>query len=119
MIDLAPITSMALEFVFGLVAVFGAFVLNALRKKFNFDSEGVLNERLNEAIERGLMYANEKLVENNKSLTRSTENEFVAEAVNYVIKGVPKTIQHFGLTQERIKELVLSRVGGKTPEDNE
>jgi hypothetical protein len=117
MIDFTEVITYVLQLI---AAGVGAFIMIAaknLAAKFGVEVDEKQNAKLNEAIERALGFANEKLTQNGKKLTFETENEFIANAANYVVSGVPKAMQHFGLTRERVVELVESRIAGKIPKE--
>lgn len=117
-INLAPIAGVALELILAALGVFGIWALNALKNKFNIETNEKHDKILTEAIEYGFGFAVNRLTKDGKNLTVETENEFVANVVNYVSKGAPKAIRELGLTEERLAELVAARLAGKVPKDN-
>lgn len=96
-----------------------AFYLKRGADLLGVEYSGAMNERINEAIEYGLSFAAERLSQKGKALTKSVRNEFVTDAVNYVIKGVPGALTQFGITQARVTEMVEARLSGKIPDDPE
>jgi hypothetical protein len=115
MIDFTEVVTYILSLVAAGVGTMLMIAFKNLAAKFGVEVDEKQNAKLNEAIERALGFANEKLTQNGKKLTFETENEFIANAANYVVSGVPKAMQHFGLTRERVVELVESRIAGKVP----
>jgi hypothetical protein len=113
MIDFTPIASILVEILVVVLGVLGSYLIYKVKKHFDITDNGVLNDLLNEAVTRGVDYAEVKLRQAGKSVTVETSNEAVATAANYIIKGVPKAIAQFGLTEERIKEIVESRLNEK------
>lgn len=119
MIDFAPLASYALELLAVVITVFASWALTKLGQRFGVDIDERLDARLDAAIERGLAYGMEKIKSKDLDLTIDTKNEFVEEAANYVIKGMPKTIRKFGLTKERVREMVESRLAGNVKKPTE
>lgn len=113
MIDFTPLISVVIEIAASLLMIFAILAVRALQRKFNIEADEKMNGRINEAIERAIDFAEAKLKEKGKGVVVDTKHEAVAEAVNYVIAGVPKAIGHFGLTPERIAEMVEARFKDK------
>lgn len=109
-IELAPLTGYLTEIIMAVVTVMIGFAANAFRKKMKIEQGGALDDVLDRAIQYGIHYANIKLDEKGKNLTYETKNEFLADVVEYVVKGAPSALNHFGLTPERIAEMVEARL---------
>lgn len=109
-VELAPLTGHLVEIVIAVVTVVIGFAANAFRKKLKIEQGGALDDILDKAIQYGIHYANAKLEEKGKSLTFETKSEFLADAVEYVVKGAPNALNHFGITPERVAEMVEARL---------
>lgn len=115
MVDIMVILEALLYLVGAGVGVVAMVALNKVADKFNVDIDGKRNDLIDQAIERGIAFAKQKLVERGTDLDFKTENEFVLSVIEYVIQGVPKALTHFGLTPERVEEMVRSRIAGQLP----
>jgi hypothetical protein len=113
MIDLTPIMGIIVEVLIVVIGVMGTYLIHKVKKHFDIVDNGAMNSLLNEAVDRGMDYAEVQLRKAGKDVSIKTSNEAVEVAANYIIKGVPKVIAEFGLTEERIKEIVESRLNKK------
>ena len=110
---LAPLAGYLIEIILAVLAVIAAWVGSKVRDKFGVETDSKLNAVINEALQAGLAYAQVKLEEGGNKLTYETKNEFVATAVEYIVKGVPNALNHFAITPERLAEMVEARLSGR------
>jgi hypothetical protein len=83
--------------------------LGWIRTKFGFTiPEEVVAKALQDAIQYGVAYANNRIKE--KNLVVKFDNEFVATAVEYIKASVPGAIKRFGFTDERLADMVRARL---------
>lgn len=115
MIELLPLIEIAISFAVVALGTVGSFVLTKVASRFNVEIDDNMNKRINEAIEFGLKNALEKV--GKERFTVSHKNEIVTAAANYAIQGVPKALNHFGIDEARVRELVEARLSGQLPAD--
>lgn len=118
-VELFPVVQYFTEIVLAVLAAVAVWVGTKFREKLRVDEESRLNHVINEAINAALGFAAVKFEEQGKRLTYSTKNEFKATAAQYVVKGVPKALTYFGLTVERVEEMIESRLAGRVQKDPE
>ena len=75
---------------------------------------GYLNQAItaaaNYGINKTMAYASSQGWDNVR-----TRNEAIAEATRYLNKAVPDAINHFGLTEEAVKDFFEARIRGEAP----
>jgi len=118
-IDVTPLTGYILEILFAVITVVVGYGVTLLKDKLNVDKTSQFNRILDDSINAGLNYAFHRLEQQNKKLTFSTEKEAIAVATNYISSRTPGIMKHFNLTDERIAEMVESRLAGNVQKDEE
>jgi hypothetical protein len=98
-IDIAPLVTVAVKFAFAIVM--------GLVAKF-VDDEGA-RRYLNKILELSVQYAIETVVDLDWAKL-SSRNELVALAANYVIRSAPRALNKFGITRDRLEDMVLARI---------
>lgn len=105
-INFAPlvdsIVALAAAAVFALAGVIGRMI----HARTGIELDLKHNSILNESIEKGVAYAHSI----SKDLSVSTKNDLIGAAANYVIKGAPDALNHFGITPERLTEMIEARL---------
>lgn len=98
-----------------LVGIFVAGVLGYLatlvKAKFGLDIEAKHREALQTALTNaaGLLIAKGDGLA--AGINFDVKNPIVAEAVNYALKGAPDAMKYFGLTPERVRDMLAAKVG--------
>jgi hypothetical protein len=113
-LDFGPLVSTLVELLTGAVAGFGLWLGSLLRAKLKIEADSAAAQALDRAIGNAITYGlrqTQDLVAANLPPVR-LENELVASAARYVIDTMPDTIKRFGLTQDRVQQLVLARLPG-------
>lgn len=64
---------------------------------------------LQDAIKYGVQYANQRAKE--EKIVVEFDNEFIANAATYVKDSVPDALKRFGITDERLADMVRARLG--------
>lgn len=113
-IDFRPLVSTLVEVLTGAVAAFGLWLGALLRNKLKIEADSAAAQALDRAIANGIAYGAAKvqdLVTANLPPLR-VQNELLASAGAYVIGTMPDTIKRFGLTPDKVQQLVLARLPG-------
>ncbi len=121
--DLTPLVSPLLQ-VLAVVASGAATALLGLgigwvKKKTNLadaEFESVLADRANDIVNRGIQYAitameNEAKKPGSSITTVRVDNVFMRIALDYIVRAMPGIIEQFGLTPDRIREMIMARIG--------
>lgn len=105
------LTTFLLPIVSVLAAAIAGWLANLLRVKFGLEIEQKHRDALQTALANaaGLAIAKGKDLLADKSI--SVGNPAVADAVNYVVAAVPDALKYFGLTPERVAEMVQAKIG--------
>lgn len=100
-----------------LVEVFGALILafvtwlsSWLRATFKVSLDEAHRAALHSALENGARLALERLDEAAASTTIETGSPLIATGVEYVFKYSPDAVAYFGLTPERVGELLRAKL---------
>lgn len=113
MVDLTPIYEVVVSTLAVLLMALGSYAITKLSQKLRIDADSQFNAILNDALVNAVDYAVELAHRRGESVSKlDVRNQVVADAVNYVMEGVPDVLRHFGLTPERISKLVLARLRG-------
>lgn len=103
----------------GVVSRYGVAWFAAKTKMQDAQMEALLAERVSDILGRSIDYAEmwmKKEVADPDSQIKQVriDNFFVKEAAKYAMRSMPDLIKYFNLTQERIEELIKSRLNGIT-----
>jgi hypothetical protein len=71
--------------------------------------ENEIRKALENAIHYGVQFAVQKTRESG-ALTVKTDNKFIITALEYVKESVPDTLNRFGITDDRLADMVRARV---------
>ena len=115
-IDLSPLTSLAGEFVSTLAELVAALIVGAVawaaKKWFGLSIDAKQRESLHGAIERGIGSAMETLLKKSKGKAYfDLDNDVIALVANYVIKLSPDAVKYFGLTPDKLADLIAAKFG--------
>ena len=86
------------------------FAANRLGDKLGLERDSQIRELVNDAIHNAINFAIQRLHERSERYTIETEKEILADIVNYVVNSIPEALTHFGITQERLVEMVEARL---------
>jgi hypothetical protein len=120
-VDLSPLLQVLIDYVAGpLAAVMSALLLAILSrylKKLGLENDEKVRIYLNDALQNGIEFALNKarLSAGGARLTVDLHNETAAVAARYVLDKVPDAIKHFGITPEKVEELVKARMPAPQP----
>lgn len=113
-IDLRPLVSTLVEVLTGAVAALGLWLGKLLLAKLKIEADSAAAQALDRAIANGITYGATKvqdLLTANLPPLR-VQNELLASASAYVVETMPDTIKRFGLTPDKVQQLVLARLPG-------
>lgn len=123
-IDFSPVLSDVLTVLMGLISLgalwLGKRVDKWLTEKTKTEvtfAEDLIRKYLNDALSKSLDLALSKLEATGDWTKIQTKSLVLAEAANYVIKTVPDALSHFGITQERLLEMLEARLFDKASGD--
>jgi len=110
---------MVLTVASGIVSRFAVSFLASKTKMNDSQMEALLAERVNDILLKSIdyaeMYAKRELADNTSTLKAvKIDNFFVRTAVTYAMRSMPDLIKYFNLTEERIADMVRSRLNPVT-----
>lgn len=95
----------------GLLAWGVGSVISLVRKKTGLEIDDNIRSYLETALQNGLNWAQLKVLEEAKDIKDpEVKSELLADAANYVLDKVPDAVDHFGLTPDRMLELIEARL---------
>lgn len=121
-VDFTPVANDALEWVNGVALLVASIVsgfvvrwLSTVTGVKNAELEAILARQMNDILNRaiGLAYATAKAKVNDpNSPLREVEfdNIFINMAANYAVKSAPDIIKKFGITRDRLEEMIIARL---------
>lgn len=116
-IELAPL----FELVFGLLGVVlmtvAVWVAKRIGDKFKLDTDSEVRYLIDSVAYSAVNFALIQLKQKGQKFTPSVHNEVVANAVNYVIRSAPEALAYFGITEQRLREIIEARLPNKSDED--
>lgn len=115
-VDLSPVVSLATQILQPLlltvatwfVARIGQAVTKHLGLKFEDAQRQVVNDALNNALSFGVTKIASQV--GSDALKVDLKSAVVAHAANYAITAIPATLQHFGITPDRLKDMLTARL---------
>ncbi|PLW76791.1 hypothetical protein [Cohaesibacter celericrescens] len=117
-IDLSPLSTLAGDVVQGLAEIIAAILVGTLawagKKLFGLQLDAKQRESLHGAIERGIGSGLEVMVKKVDGKTSfDVDSEVVALVANYVVKMSPDAVRYFGLTPDKLADLIKAKFGEK------
>lgn len=125
-LDLMPMLIDAYEFLKPTLTVIIMFLvalaIEKVRTHFKLKSEVLSNARLQEILGRGISFGLSRLEQSlqGKTLNVNVKNEVIRLGIDYATRSAPETLKKFGVTPERLKEMVEAKLGelqAKAPVD--
>lgn len=96
-----------------LIAGMVGWIVNLLRIRFGLEIEA----RHREALQTALTNAAGLVIGKGENLAGKLQidvkSEAIAEAVSYVLKGAPDALAYFGVTPDRVRQMIEAKVGIK------
>lgn len=109
-LDFAPLVEAALSLLLAVLSALAYWVGAVVRTRFKFAADFDAGQILDTAIHRGIDYARKAIIGADGKMTIQVSNAIVAIAARYVMDKLPETIQHFGFTEDKVRELILARL---------
>lgn len=96
-----------------LVAAVVGWIVKLIRDKIGLDIEARHREALQTALNNaaGLIIGKGENLAGKLKIT--VQNDAIAEAVSYVLKGAPDALAYFGVTPDRVRQMIEAKVGIK------
>lgn len=114
-VDLTPLVQSGAQLFIGATSLVVTGLLGML---FHNQRDVALRSALTSALENAAQYAI-AYVAQKKIPKVEVPGLLVAASLKYLVRSVPKTIKHFGLTDDRLSEMILARLNkaGAIPAD--
>lgn len=113
-LDLSPFMDVLMAVLAALASLAVGLISRFIHQKTGIDLDLKHNAILNEAIERGLEFAQSKMGDG--KITIQTKHRALALAATYVSAGAPKAMTYFGITEQRLIEMIEARLGVDLPD---
>lgn len=110
-IDIAPLLLELLSALAAVLLAAGTWAIKRLATKFGLENDAKIRSYLEDALVSGIEFGKKKVEKAIEGMDDvQIKDKVVAEAASYVVKGVPDALRHFGVTEERLKEMLLARL---------
>lgn len=111
-VDVQPIIDAVVGALAALLLAVGTWAAKMLGDRLGLAKDSEVRGYLETAIQSGIGWGKEKaLALGHKDFAKiDVRNQVVAAAVSYVVKATPDALRRFGLTDDRLRELVLARL---------
>lgn len=90
--------------------------VKVLKAKWSVEVDTSKEGTLNRAIERGVDFVRTQALGSDGKLLIPNSNLMIKWAADYVIEKVPDTLDHFGITPDQLREMVVARFDKYFPE---
>lgn len=114
LIDLGPILEHVLNVLFAVLSAVAIWGVKKIGDAVGLENDDKIRQYLIGAVERGVEYGKTKAEDalgDADWAKVDVKSELVAHAAGYILSKVPDAIKKFGLTEEDIRDLVLSKLG--------
>lgn len=116
MVDLSGLLSLLQEIALAVGGVLAtalvAFLVVWVKRKTGIEIDAaarqVIEGALQRAVEYGVQVAREKL--GNHATAVEIRSEVLRAALDYAVKAAPDSLKHFGITPERIRDMLMARL---------
>lgn len=109
-IDLTPILNWLLTVAGLIFALARAYASLQLKKRVGIEMDLVKNQNLQQAIDNAIRYARNLAVGEDGKLTIHTSNLMVGWAADYIVKRFGETMDHFNLSPDDIREMIVAKM---------
>lgn len=109
------ILSHLLEIIIAIFLALISYAVTVLLDKLNIDKESALAAKINDGLHWGAQFAEGQLKEriSKQGWDLEIENEFLAQAADYVAESYPQTMLKLGITPEHLAKMVKARLHEK------
>lgn len=116
-IDLRPLIETVAQLLIAGVSAVGLWVAKLAAAKLRIQADSDAAAALDRAIANGINLAGHKIADlvSAKIPEVHIQNALVADAAAYVVATMPDTIKRFGLTPDRVQELIRARLPVPVP----
>jgi hypothetical protein len=93
------------------IAAVVGWIVNLVRTRLGLEIEARHREALQTALTNAAGLAINQLGGAAGGLRVDVRSAALAEAVTYVLKGAPDALRYFGLTEDRLRDMIAAKVG--------
>lgn len=110
-----PIRPLLTELLSILIAALVGFLTVKLNKWLGLNIEAKHREALQLALKNGALAGLSKVQSMSANSTIDVKSEIIAQALVYASKSAPDAIAHFGLTPQRLREMIEAKLPAIAP----
>lgn len=110
LIDLSPIFEVVVQLLGVALLTLGTWAVKRFADKLGLEKESKIRYLVDEVVYNAVNFGLQKLAEQGEKFTPETERKVVADAANYVIRSAPEALGFFGIDEERIRQIIESRL---------
>lgn len=111
-LDLLPLILTIIAIAGAVALAMVPLLIKKLMDKLRIDREGVLGKMLEGVIESGINLAinKAKTLATGRVKTIQLDNPLLNSVAGYVSKSAPEALKQFGITEERLQEIITARL---------
>lgn len=110
-VDLTPLLQLAITFAVALLSALGAWAIKRVGDRLGLEADDKRRAYLNEALEKGLVFAAERGVAAGADLKRiDVRDRMVTAAIEYVLPKVPDALQKLKITPDDLRQMLEARL---------
>lgn len=110
-VDITPLLNTLIDLLAVVALTVGTWAAHKYGTKVGIEKDSEIRKYLDEAILNGINFAATKLKAAGDNIDEiELKNQRLAEAANYVVKGVPDALKHFKIDEARLKTLIEARL---------
>lgn len=109
------LTQIIIELAFAVLSAFGSYAIWRLNNWLQLKKDSEVRLVLNDVLEKALSYGRNKalILAKDKIDDLVAHNDILEHAVTYAVNHAPQSLQHFDITPEKLKNMLIARLTGE------
>jgi hypothetical protein len=109
-LDITALVNSGFEFLATVLLALAGWVAWKIKQSTGIDIDIKNGGLLDVAIRNGIAYAKNFVLGADGKMTLDVKNELVRVVAKYVTESVPGVLDHFGITPQRLRDLIIARL---------
>jgi hypothetical protein len=113
-VNFSPIINVVVEILAAFLMLLLSWVVTLIADRLKLSKDSAIRAYLSSAVDNAIQYGKQKAEAAGAGATVKIDNQVVGHAVDYLVAHVPDALAHFGLTPDKVANLVKARAGWLT-----